>query len=81
MHGHRKVVLERQSAVARDVIRMGMRLEDAHEARLLLRRLGEVLLDCVGRVDDDRRPRGLVSDQVGRAAEIVIDELPELHET
>ncbi len=80
MHRDRQVVLQRQPAVARDVIRMSMRLEDAHEARLLLLRLGEVLLDCVGRVDDDRRPRGLVSDQVGRAAEIVVDELAEEHE-
>ena len=81
MHGDRQVVLERQAAVARDVVGMGVRLEDAHEARLLLLRLAEVLLDCVGRVDDDRRPRGLVADQVGRAAEIVVDELAEEHET
>jgi hypothetical protein len=61
------------------VISVGVRLEDAHETRLLLVRLGEVLLDYVGRVDDDRRPRGLIADQVGRAAEIVVDELAEEH--
>ncbi len=80
VHGDRQVVLQGEAAVARDVIRMGVRLEDAYEARLLLRRLGEVLLDCVSRVDDDRGPRGLVADQVGRAAEIVIDELAEEHD-
>ena len=79
MHGDRQVVLQCQPAVARNVIRMGVRLEDAHQARLLLLRFGEVLLDRVGRVDDDRRPRGLVADQVGRAAEIVVDELAEEH--
>jgi hypothetical protein len=40
-----------------------------------------VLLDGVRRVDDYGLTRGLVSNQVGRAAEIVVDELPELHES
>ena len=80
MNGNREAVLEGQAAVTRDVIGVGVRLEHAHQSRLLLLRLGQVLPDCVGRVDDDRRPRGLVSDQVGRAAEIVVDELAEEHE-
>ena len=41
--------------------------------------LGEVLLDRVRGVDDHGLARGLVADQVGRAAEIVVDELPKLH--
>ena len=41
--------------------------------------LVEVLLDRVGRVDDDRLARVLVADQVGSAAEVVVDELAEQH--
>ena len=40
----------------------------------------EVLLDRVRGIDDHGLTRGLVADQVGRAAEIVVDELPKLHE-
>ena len=53
---HRKRRARAQAAVTRDVVRMGMRLEDARRAAPSLLGLVEVLLDCVGRVDDDRLP-------------------------
>ena len=79
MNGH--AVLEREAAVPRDVIGVRVRLEHARDPHVPLLRLGQVLLDRVGGIDDHGLTRGLVADQVGRAAEIVVDELPELHET
>ena len=64
----------------RDVICVRMGLEDARDSHVALLGLRQVLLDGVCRIDDHGLTRGLVSDQVGRAAEIVTDELPELHE-
>ena len=75
--GH--AVLEREAAVAGDVVGVVVRLEHAHDPHAgALRRL-EVALDRVGGVDDDRLAGRLVTDQVGRAAEIVVHELPEEH--
>ena len=75
----RRAVLEGQPSVARNVIGVGVRLQNARDAHVTLLGLGQVLLDRVCRIDDHGLTRGLVADQVGRAAEIVIDELPELH--
>ena len=80
MNGDGRLVLERQAPVTGDVIGMRVRLEDARDPNVPLLGLLEVLLDRVCRIDDHGLTRGLVADQVGRAAEIVIDELPELHE-
>ena len=62
-----------------DVVGVVVRLEHAHDphARPLGRR--EVGLDRVGGVDHHRLAGRLVTDQVGRAAEIVVYELLEEH--
>jgi len=73
-------VLEREPAVARDVVCVRVRLEHASDPHMELLGAFEVLLDRVGGIDDHGLTRGLVADQVGRAAEVVVDELPELHE-
>ena len=57
-----------------------VRLEHTHDAHVALLGLREVPLDRVGGIDDHGLTRGLVADQVGRAAEIVVDELAEKHE-
>ena len=79
VHGDRDAVFERQSSVAGDVVGVRVRLEDAHDPDLAPRRLLEVLLDRVRRVDDDRLAGVLATDEIGGATEIVVDELPEQH--
>ena len=69
----------REPAVAGDVVSVRVRLQHAHDADTAAVRLREVLLDLVRRIDDDRRGRVLVADEVRRAAEIVVDELREDH--
>ena len=73
-------VLEREPAVPGDVVGVRVRLEHARDPHVPLLGLGEVRLDRVRGIDDHGLTRGLVADQVGRAAEIVVDELPKLHE-
>ena len=73
-------MLEREPAVPGDVVGVRVRLEDARDPDVPFLRLGEVGLDRVRGIDDHGLTRGLVADQVGRAAEIVVDELPKLHE-
>ena len=80
MDVHRQAVLEREAAVTRDVVGVRVRLEHARDPHVALLGLLEVLLDRVRGIDDHGLTRGLVADQVGRAAEIVVDELPKLHE-
>ena len=78
--GHGHAVLEREPAVAGDVVGVRVRLEDARSTRTRVSRgLGEELLDREGRVDDDRDRRRLVADEVRGAAEVVVDELLEQH--
>jgi len=62
-----------------DVVGMRVRLERPHDADVLLFGRRHVPLDREGRIDEDRIVRRLVADEVGRAAEIVVDELPEDH--
>ena len=73
-------VLEREPPVPGDVVGVRVRLEDARDPHVPLLGLLEVGLDRVRGIDDHGLTRGLVADQVGRAAEIVVDELPKLHE-
>ena len=75
-----RAVLEREASVTGDVVGVRVRLEDARDAHVALLGLREVGLDRVRGIDDHGLTRGLVADQVGRAAEIVVDELPKLHE-
>jgi hypothetical protein len=79
MNAHGNAVLEREAPVAREVVGVRVRLDRAHDAHAALVRLDEILLDREGRVDHDRRARAFVSDEVGRAAEVVVDELREDH--
>ena len=81
MDGDRQPVLEREAAVPRDVVGVGVRLEHALDPHA---RLGGGLEDGVdqqGRVDDHRHTSLRVADQVTGAAQIVVHELPtEQHE-
>ena len=79
VHVDGDAVLEREPPVAGDVVGVRVRLEDARDPHVPLGRLLEVGLDRVRGIDDHGLTRGLVADQVGRAAEIVVDELPKLH--
>ena len=79
MDGDRDPVLERQTAVPRDVVGVGVRLERAHDSHAFLSCCREVLLDRIGGIDDDRLVRLFVADEIRRAAEVVVDELPEDH--
>jgi hypothetical protein len=72
-------VLEREPAVARDVIRMRVRLEDADEPDTLAFRLRQHGLDRIGRVDDDRDACVLVADEIRGAAQVVVQKLLEQH--
>ena len=79
MHGDARAVLERQPAVTRDVVGVVVRLEDAGDAQTVACRLLDVLLDRVRGVDDERLGGFGGADQIGGAAEIVIDELAKQH--
>jgi hypothetical protein len=80
VHGHWEAVLERQATVARHVVGMRMRLEDADDPHTFLRGRRHVLLDRVRGVDDQCLAAGGIPDQVRGAAEIVVDELAEQHD-
>ena len=56
-----------------------MRLEHPDEPHLVALGGLEVLLDPEGRVDEHRLADRLVADEVGRAAVVLVDELPEDH--
>ena len=72
-------MLEREPPVPGDVIGMGVGLEHTHDADARLVSRLEVLLDRVRRVDQEGLPLAGVADQVGGAAEIVVDELAKQH--
>ena len=76
---HRHAVLEREPPVSRDVIGMGMRLEHAGELNVVASARIQVGLDRIGRIDDDGDACMLVTDDVGSATEVVVDELLEYH--
>src|SRR5439155_3139167 len=72
-------VLEREASVAREVVGVRVGLEHAHDPDAAALRLLEIRLDRVGGINDDGLPGRLVADQVGRAAEVVVHELPKKH--
>ena len=72
----RDAVLERQAAVAREMIGVGVRLEHALDAHARGVRCFEVLLDPERRVDDDGDSRFGVADEVRGAPEVAVHELP-----
>ena len=80
MDPHRDAVLEREPAVAGDVVGVRVGLEHRREPHAVVRGRGQVLLDRERRVDDDRLAGLLVADEVGGAAEVLVDELLEQHE-
>ena len=72
-------VLERQAAVTGHVVGVVVRLDDADDRHAVPLGLGDVLLDRVCGIDDDRLASGFGADEVRRAAEVGIDELAEEH--
>ena len=79
MDAHRDAVLEREPPVPGEVVGVRVRLDRADDADVALRGLLEVLLDREGRVDDDGVTGTGIADEVGGAAERVVDELREDH--
>ena len=77
---NRDPLLEREASVPGDVVGVRVGLEHADDSDALLVRRREVLLGRVSRIDDDGLVRLLVADEVRRAAEVVVDELPEDHD-
>ncbi len=73
----RQPVLEREPSVPGDVVGMGMRLEHALDAHALLLGKCEVLLDRERGIDDHGDSRLRIPDEVRRAPEILVHELPE----
>ena len=76
---HRHVVLEREAAVPGDVVGVRVRLERADDSDAEPLGLREDRLDRERRVDDDRLARLLATDEVRRAAEVVVQQLREEH--
>ena len=74
-------MLERESAVAGHVVRVRVRLEHTLEPHPFPLGRFEILLDREGRIDHDCLAGGVVADQVGGTAKIVVDELAKKHET
>ena len=72
-------VLERKPPVAGDVVGVRVRLDRADDADVAALGLLEVLLDREGRVDDDGLAGSRIADEIGSAAERVVDELREDH--
>ena len=79
MDAHRDAELEREAAVPGDVIRMGVGLDRPDEVDRAPLSLLDVLLDRVRGVDDDGCAGTRIADEVGSAAECVVDELLEDH--
>jgi hypothetical protein len=72
-------VLERQAAMSRDVVGVVVRLDDADDLHAVPLGFGDVLLDRVRGIDDDRLARGVGADQVRRAPEVGVDKLSKDH--
>ena len=79
VHRNGHAVLERQPPVPGDVVGVGVRLQHPHDAEARALRLLQIRLDRVGGVYHGRLAALLVADQVGRAAEIVVDALEKDH--
>ena len=75
--GH--AVFQSQTAMTRDVIGVSVGLEHEGDGHAGVPRGLEIRLDRVRGVDQERLPLTGIADQVGGAAEIVVDELAEQH--
>ena len=73
-------MLQREPAVPRDVVGVRMRLENRSQLEVASPALIHVLLDRVGRIDDDSDVGMLVTDEVRGTPEPVVDELLEQHD-
>ena len=76
---NRHAVLEREPPVPRDVVGMRVRLEHADEPQVVPLRGVQVLLDPERGIDHHRFAERFVADEIRRAAEILVDELPADH--
>ncbi len=76
MDCHWEPMFEREPAVSRDVVGVGVRLEHAFDADARLGGGRKHGFDLERRVDDDCDGRLLIPDQVTGAAQIIVDELP-----
>ena len=77
----RDAVLERQPAVARQVVGVRVRLDRPHDLHVAPGRRFQHRFDRVRWIDDCGDARVLVADQIRRTAEVVVQKLLEQHET
>ena len=68
-----------QPSVTGDVVGVRVGFQHVLDLNADVARELEVLLDGQARVHDGGHARVLVADQIGRAAQVVVDELPEDH--
>src|SRR5260221_14588333 len=76
---HRQPKLECQATVPRDVVGVRVRLENRAKPNVTHLRLDEQWFDREGWIDDNGETGVFVADEIGGAAEIVVDELREDH--
>ena len=76
-YGH--VVFQGEAPVARDVVGVRVRLDDAHDAHFAFLRFLEVLLDRECGIDDCGDAGLLVTDEIRRTPEVLVHELREDH--
>src|SRR5215204_1909975 len=66
--------------MARNMIGMVVGLENVVNRDAEVASLLQIVVDLEARIDDGHNPRFIVTDHVGGAAEVVVDELTEDHE-
>ena len=74
-------MLEREPTVAGHMVGVRVCFQHTLEPNPFLLGRFEILVDREGRIDHDRLTGGVVADQVGGTAKIVVDELAKKHET
>jgi hypothetical protein len=79
VHIYGDVVLEREPPVSGDVVGMRVRFQHRDEPDVVAPARIQILLDRVGRIDDDARACMLVTHEIRPTAETVIDKLLEQH--
>ena len=77
--GHRDAVIEREAAVAGDVICVRVRLDRPHDAGVEALGLGEDRLDREVWIHDGDLPGDLAADEVRGASQVVVQDLGEEH--
>ena len=80
VHRDGQALLQREAAVAGNVVGVGMRLQHPDDPNAGLGRGLEIRLDRIGGVDHESLPTAGIADQIRGAAEIVVDELAKEHE-